>query len=176
MTRRPVAALHRLADGNAAQARHVRAWAVVRDDPRATARRIGGLALGAYVTLKAGPAGVAPVGCWWLWQAWRRAPTPAEHTLDTFTGYLHALIGDRTGIHLDELHAVLVEGGLDWTRADLRANLATMGIPVRASVRVGGLVRSGIHRDDLPSPGRPAPLPDRGKAGHGDVAAPAEPM
>lgn len=176
MTPRPLAALYRLSDGNAAQAQHVRAWAIHRDQPRVTARRVGALALAAYVTLKAGPPIIAPVSCWWIWQAWRRAPTRAEQTLATFADHIRALIGDRTGIHLDELHAVLLEGGLDWTRPQLRTNLATMGIPVRASVRVDGIVRAGIHRDDLRSPTRVAALPRYEEAGRGDVADTADPM
>jgi hypothetical protein len=68
---------------------------------------------------------------------------------------IRALIGDGTGVHLDTLHRLLVaEGELpDWYElSELRRKLVAAGIPVRASLKVAGVVRIGVHRDDLPDP------------------------
>jgi hypothetical protein len=73
---------------------------------------------------------------------------------------IRALIGDGTGVHLDTLHRLLIaEGQLpDWYElSELRRKLVAAGIPVRASLKVAGVVRIGVHRDDLPGPSPTAP-------------------
>lgn len=81
-------------------------------------------------------------------------PAPVEPLLDL----LRAFIGIRPGVHLSTLldHLQKHGQGEGWTVADLRARLEACGVPVRRSVKVGGRVANGVHRDDVPAPS-PAP-------------------
>lgn len=87
-----------------------------------------------------------------------------EHPGEPLATVLWHLIGDAPGAHLktvaEHLQAALPEQPVD--RAAVRAKLAALGIPVRASVRdAAGRVNEGVHRDDLtgweeaPSPTEP---------------------
>ncbi|MFJ6215022.1 hypothetical protein ACIQGZ_17055 [Streptomyces sp. NPDC092296] len=67
------------------------------------------------------------------------------------------LIGSQKGVHLSVLYPAIrgrVPALAEATDRALRDALAEAGIPVRQSIRVGALTgRTGVHVDDLPSPG-----------------------
>lgn len=108
----------------------------------------------------------------WCVAAWRagddgpQAPQePVEEQQEgTSTDGIRALLvectGDRNGVHLVDVLAHLQQAGHHprLTVPQLRARLDALGIPVRRSLKVGGAVRMGVHRDDFPAPspaGRP---------------------
>jgi hypothetical protein len=103
----------------------------------------------------------------WCVAAWWAAPPatveePAEPAApdarDAFVWWLLGLIGDRAGIHLRELYPAMrqLPGHEDRSDPELRAALRTLGIPVKRSLRLGGVAgRSGVARaalEALPSP------------------------
>ncbi|MEU6340267.1 hypothetical protein ABZ883_04860 [Streptomyces sp. NPDC046977] len=96
------------------------------------------------------------------------APLP-DLSHDELGEYLRALLGPSGGVHLAAL-AKALSGvtGRAWETRDVRAQLARVGIRVRAGVRAPGVgVREGVHRRDIP----PAPPPDQETAPDGDVVA-----
>lgn len=166
----------RAVDGHNVLVDRITAW-VASEHAGATERRNsiatrGGLLLGgAWAGWQLGPAALAIGTPAWIAAAWWHGP-PAEpepevepeaeapladptpepapedvaHDIDV----LRSLIGDQPGIHLDALAA-----SVDLDHVQLRAWLNRLDVPVRRSVRIGGkhgLVRTGIHRDDLPDP------------------------
>jgi hypothetical protein len=104
------------------------------------------------------------------------AEEPDEAPVDPLVMVLRQLIADAPGVHLktlaEHLQAAAPEEALD--RAAVRAKLAALQIPTRASVRdASGRVNEGVHRADLvawlkalPAPS-PVAAPD---AGSGPVA------
>ena len=95
------------------------------------------------------------------------AEDPDEAPVDTLVAVLRRLIADAPGVHLktlaEHLQAAAPEEALD--RAAVRAKLAALQMPTRASVRdASGRVNEGVHRADLvawlkalptPAPGAP---------------------
>ncbi|MFJ5089986.1 hypothetical protein [Streptomyces sp. NPDC088674] len=80
---------------------------------------------------------------------------PASPPGEAWRAFVVRSIGDRKGVHLRTLLALLQEVGHhpDWKVADVRLACERAGVPVRARVRVKGEgVSVGVHRDDLPSP------------------------
>jgi hypothetical protein len=91
------------------------------------------------------------------------APEPqAAGTRDGFVLWLVSLMTDRPGIHLRDLYPAMRElpGHEDRDNTQLRAALRTLGIPVRRSLRLGGVAgRSGVALADLePLPSPPGEL------------------
>jgi hypothetical protein len=141
--------------------------------------RYGALAFGGYVIVYA--AGHAPnvarfaipgavvawcVAAWWMAPpaAAERAPeAEASGPPDTFVPWLLHLMGDRPGIHLRDLYPAMrqLPGHEDRDNTQLRAALRTLDIPVRRSLRLGGVAgRSEVARADL------APLPSPSGESH----------
>jgi hypothetical protein len=121
--------------------------------------------------------------CAWCIAAWRAQPThspPAandnepdepddtltfEQATDVLLPRIRALIGTANGVHLATLlEESIADGQLPpgTTVAELRRDLTLRGIPTRSSLKVGGTVLVGIHRDDLPAAAEP--LPDHNHA------------
>ncbi|MCA1845092.1 MAG: hypothetical protein LC792_18240 [Actinobacteria bacterium] len=131
---------------------------------------LAGAAWAAWRVVRALPALLYVAVPAWLIAAWRAAPAvPAEDADDETPALdpgeaLHALlregIGDRPGVHLATLLDTLQQQGAGegWTVGDLRARLEAAGVPCRRSVKAGGRVAWGVHRDDLPGPAE-APSP-----------------
>ncbi|WP_307663299.1 hypothetical protein [Streptomyces sp. V1I1] len=86
---------------------------------------------------------------------------PEEWHPDDVIELVWELVGDRKGVHLSTLRTELeAETARAWTPADVRALLASAGVPVRDGVRVRGVGNTtGVHRDDLPPLPSPAPPP-----------------
>lgn len=123
------------------------------------------------------------------------APVPDVDQADAeraFVQLLHDAVGDRNGVHLSTIAEILHQHGFltDWGVPDLRERCAALGVPVRASLKVEGKVRVGVHRDDLPAlpqEPRPAPTTEGSAAGQtadypadypattGDLPAPEQP-
>jgi len=80
---------------------------------------------------------------------------------DDVIDLLWELIEDRRGVHLVTVRTQLeAETGRPWTPGDVRALLASAGVPVRDGVRVAGVGNStGVHRQDMPPLPSPAPPP-----------------
>ncbi|WP_125935299.1 hypothetical protein [Streptomyces sp. WAC 06738] len=121
----------------------------------------------------------ALVSAWGI-AAWRTAPAtvpsapqettaaaPADETDQAaaeaaFRQLLAGAVGDRNGVHLKTVVALLHEHGLltDWGVSEVRAQCEALGIPVRRSLKISGQVQMGVHRDDLPAPlAAPSPFP-----------------
>ncbi|MFI1165621.1 hypothetical protein ACH4UM_18900 [Streptomyces sp. NPDC020801] len=149
--------------------------------------RLGALAVGGYVTVYscahaphvarfAIPAAAVAwcVAAWWVAPPAVDAPEPKAEAMaarDGFVLWLLQLMGDQPGVHLRELYPAMrqLPGHADRDDAQLRAALRTLGIPVRRSLRTGGIAgRSGVARADLtplPSPGGEPSVESSGDAG-----------
>ncbi|MFD5814394.1 hypothetical protein [Streptomyces sp. NPDC127038] len=136
--------------------------------------RLGGLAVAGYLVgygavhaPRAAQFAVPGAVVTWCVAAWWAAPpAPAEEPFevaapdarDAFVRWLLDLIGDRPGIHLRELYPAMrqLPGHEGRSDPDLRAALRTLGVPVKRSLRIGGVAgRSGVARaalEALPSP------------------------
>jgi hypothetical protein len=71
-------------------------------------------------------------------------------------GLVQDLIGNRNGVHLEQLLAELVRRGTvpaSYRITELRRDLIAAGIPVREQLKINGANRLGIHRDDLAAVG-----------------------
>lgn len=187
MTRRSVAA-DRLCRGAVLLARrHARrlaGWVHAADHHRGRALRLAllvGIGLMVWRIVRAAPGLLWFLVPAWCVAAWRAAPAaepleeaPADVSEGTpeeaFRALLLDAIGDRQGVHLRDVLALLHRDGHhpSWEVADVRAVCERMGIPVRQRVRVRGMgVTVGVHRDDLKAPsGAPSPA---------DAQSPAEP-
>lgn len=68
-----------------------------------------------------------------------------------FVQLLADAIGDRNGVLLVDVLLLLHRAGMhtDWRVADVRAQVEALGIRVRDSLKVGGRVSPGVHREDL---------------------------
>lgn len=86
---------------------------------------------------------------------------------------LHDCIGHGNGVHLADALATLHHHGMlaDWTVTDLRAQVEALGVRVRPSLKVGGRVRVGVHRDDLTAVSWTPPPPSSEGAPVGVVSA-----
>lgn len=115
----------------------------------------------------------------WCAAAWWHAPPVAradpveevaEGALEAFTRWLLTLIGDRPGIHLRDLYPAMrkLPGHEGRDNAQLRAALRALDIPVRRSLRLGGVAgRSGVARTDLEA--LPSPTGEWGGESDGDA-------
>lgn len=166
-----------------------RAWAELRDR-LSLWESLGALAVSVYV---------AGYGCWhapdvarfavpsaavaWCVAAWAVAPNPDETPAEppaqdagvAFTLWLLDLIGDRPGIHLRDLYPAMrtLPGHEDRDNGQLRAALRTLGVPVRRSLRLGGVAgRSGVARADLAA--LPSPPGELGVEFDGDAGQPED--
>jgi hypothetical protein len=148
--------------------------------------RIGALAVGGYLAVYgcahaphvarfAVPAAIV-VWCAAAW--WVAPPTPAADASEPLpTGAPHAfqqwllhLIGDRPGIHLRDLYPAMrqLPGHEGRDNAQLRAALRALDVPVRRSLRLGGVAgRSGVARADLEA--LPSPAGEFGVEADGDA-------
>ncbi|MEU7044954.1 hypothetical protein AB0A77_28400 [Streptomyces varsoviensis] len=121
----------------------------------------------------------------WCVAAWRAAPAADTHEVpvtgpaevaqgaadEAFRALVRDAIGDRQGVHLRDLLALIQRDGHHprWEVGDVRAVCERLGIPVQRRVRVRGRgVTVGIHRDALAAPTGPSsaspdqPPPDPG--------------
>jgi hypothetical protein len=176
----------RLYSGSALVAQRIGAWFAPEERPVAATIRCGGaLWAGAHFgpgLLDHGPLLAAASVCW-CWAAWRAKPIEdkseqdgeaesPQHTVEEIrTGVhqlLHAAVAGRNGVHLSELLDTLQQAGLlgaEVTLPELRRALDRWGIPTRDSLKVAGLNRAGVHRDDLPPLPEPLPQPVLADAG-----------
>jgi hypothetical protein len=149
--------------------------------------RLGALSVAGYVAVygcthaphiaRFAVPGAVVAWCAAAW--WHAPPAPAEPapeveasgSADAFTRWLLTLMGDRPGIHLRDLYPAMrkLPGHEDRDNAQLRAALNALDIPVRRSLRLGGVAgRSGVARADLaplPSPAGELPGEPDGDAG-----------
>lgn len=173
----------RLYTGSVTLTKRLGHWLAPEQRPVAATIRVGATG---WLGLHLGPAMIdhpgllASVGACWCWAAWRTRPTeeseqdPDEqaeddgprHTAaeirDAVHRLLHAAVAGRNGVHVVELLGELQTAGLigtEVTVAELRRALEGWGIPVRDSLKVSGLNRPGIHRDDLQPLPEPLPQP-----------------
>ncbi|MEV6720591.1 hypothetical protein AB0M94_06625 [Streptomyces xanthochromogenes] len=175
----------RLATGNRALTRRLRAWVAAEGQERRemkVAGRAGALGLVGLLAWRTGhqqPALLAAAaGSYAIaaWRAGRPVPPTADELRRRFLESLLPVIGDdRPGIHLGELYAALQSrppaAHLDDTR--LRSLLVHCHIPIHKSLRIGEITgRSGIKAADIQallSPKTPPGPSDGVDAGH-DVA------
>lgn len=120
----------------------------------------------------------------WCLAAWWITPPPtAEHApivkasapADAFLPWLLDLIGDRPGIHLRDLYPAMrqLPGHEDRDNTQLRAALRTLDIPIRRSLRLGGVAgRSGVAVADLRA--LPSPAGESSGESDGDAGQPAD--
>lgn len=115
--------------------------------------------------------------------SWMHAPKQADDEPTTATDeprialarWLLDTIGDRPGIHLQELYPAMrqLAGQEGRTDAELRAALRTLGVPVQRSLRIGRVAgRSGVRRDDVQA--LLPPTGDRPVEQHGDAGQDAD--
>jgi len=159
------------------------AWLGERFDTR---ERLGVLGVAVYVTVYecwqyprvaqfAVPGAVVTwcVAAWWTCPPALDTPTPEPQAMDAhdaFATWLADLIGDQPGIHLRDLYPAMrtLPGHEDRDNSQLRAALRTLGIPVRRSLRLGGVAgRSGVALADLQP--LPSPLGERDGEWDGDA-------
>lgn len=119
-------------------------------------RRLLAAAAGAWIAVRvlgSTPHLAWPLAAWWLAAAWRTARDAErqEQAEAAFVQLLADAIGDRNGVHLVDVLALLHRDGLltDWSVSDVRAQCETLGIRVRDSIKVSGKVSPGVHTDDL---------------------------
>ena len=130
------------------------------------------------------PFAVPGVVVAWCAAAWwnappavaERAPTAkASAPADAFIPWLLDLIGDRPGIHLRDLYPAMrqLPGHEDRDNTQLRAALRTLDIPIRRSLRLGGVAgRSGVAVADLRA--LPSPAGESCGESDGDAGQPAD--
>lgn len=116
----------------------------------------------AWRIVRAAPWLMWPVSAAFAIAAWRAASLsgpaadepPSEAGPEAVRTLLHDLIGEGRGVHLSAVLRHLQEHGQGegWEVPDLRARLGALGVPCRRSVKVGGAVAWGVHRDDLQAP------------------------
>ncbi|MET7933475.1 hypothetical protein [Streptomyces sp. NPDC005322] len=141
--------------------------------PAVRALVLAGAAVVVWLIVRARPWLMWVLAAGWLIAAWRASrpasgeeaeadaagadPAAAE---EAFRQLLRDAVGDRTGVHLVDVLALLHRAGHfpGWEVADVRAACERAGVPVRRSVKVAGKVTWGVHRDDLPGPAE-APSP-----------------
>ncbi|MFI6979324.1 hypothetical protein ACIBSV_12160 [Embleya sp. NPDC050154] len=176
----------RAVDGHRILLDRITTWVAAErepDRPQTIAIRGGMLAGGAYLAWQLGEVALIAGTPAWIGAAWWHGPTtpaaepepesptvepgpPDEDAVAHDRAILRDLIGDRIGIHLVDLDAATGQ-----TPEQRRAWLRRIGIPVRRSVRIEGVILSGVHRDDLDPapPEEPAPLGPGVDAGGGGV-------
>ncbi|MBC3988043.1 hypothetical protein H8N00_03830, partial [Streptomyces sp. AC563] len=176
MATRPGPTVIRLYDGSLALAARIRRALIPPGRLGAAALRCTAGAVAAVLVLNAAhqaPILMAVAAGWWCHRAWALGPSaadrpsangrqdePAEPPADELAADprrqllegVHALIGDRTGIHLAELYPALLErpGAAHLDEARLRAALLAAGLTIHRSMRVGDIEgRSGIKAADV---------------------------
>ncbi|GAA4663165.1 hypothetical protein [Streptomyces youssoufiensis] len=199
MATRPGPTVIRLYDGSLLLGRRIRRALIPPGRLGAAVVRCAAGALAAVLVLNAAhqaPILMAVAAGWWCQRAWALGPSaagrhdePAEPPADGPAAVeeppadphrqllegVHALIGDRTGIHLSELYPALLArpGAAHLDEARLRAALLATGLTIHRSMRVGDIEgRSGIKAADVqallatPPPALPPSTPLRnGDAG-----------
>lgn len=173
----------RLYTGSATLTKRLGHWLAPEGRPVAATVRLGATG---WLGLHLGPslldhgALVAAAGVCWCWAAWRTRPAEESkqdpdgqaeddgprHTAaeirDGVHRLLHAAVAGRNGVHLAELLGELQQAGFlgeEVTLPELRRALEQWGVTARDSLKVAGLTRVGVHRDDLPPLPDPLPLP-----------------
>jgi hypothetical protein len=153
--------------------------------------RYGAIAISGYIAVYVSvqsPQGAAFAGCgaavawclaaWWVAPAALDAPVPESQAMtarDGFILWLADLIDGQPGIHLRDLYPAMraLPGHQDRDNGQLRAALRTLGIPVRRSLRLGGVAgRSGVALADLKP--LPSPLGESAVDSGGDAGQPAD--
>lgn len=133
---------------------------------------VGGIVLAARGTLWV----LLVVWCIATWRTGRRIERE-ERAEAAFIQWIYDRVGDRNGVLVAELVEGMHQSGmhLDWDASALRGVIERLGIPVRDSLKVGGVVSTGVHVDDLtavwdvqvtPPPPREQPLPGDNAAGN----------
>lgn len=113
------------------------------------------------------------VAAWWHATPAAVEPEPIIEVCtpaDAFVPWLLELMGDRPGIHLRDLYPAMrkLPGHEGRDNAQLRAALRALDIPVRRSLRLGGVAgRSGVARTDLEA--LPSPTGEWGGESDGDA-------
>lgn len=167
-----------------------RAWAWLSDRLNLP-ERLGVCAAGVYAAAYGGwhapeVAAFAIPGALvaWCTAAWWHTPptpiepgesAPASAPADGFVLWLLDLIGDRPGIHLRDLYPAMrtLPGHEDRDNTQLRAALRALDIPVRRSLRLGGVAgRSGVAVADLKP--LPSSLGESGVDSGGDAGQSAD--
>ncbi|WP_200308216.1 hypothetical protein [Streptomyces adelaidensis] len=124
------------------------------------------------------------VAAWWIAPPVLDEPAPeprAASARDGFILWLVHRIGKQPGIHLRNLYPAMRElpGHEGRDNTQLRAALRALGIPVRRSLRLGGVAgRSGVALADLqplPSPLGELSVESDGDAGQGTDSPGGEP-
>ena len=125
------------------------------------------------------------VAAWWTAAPAVDAPAPEPAAIDARAGFavwLVSLMGEQPGIHLRDLYPAMrqLPGQEGRDNTQLRAALGALGVPVRRSLRLGGVAgRSGVARADveplLPSSGEFRGEPD-GDAGQAVDSPGGEPV
>ncbi|MDX3074607.1 hypothetical protein [Streptomyces sp. MI02-7b] len=123
----------------------------------------------------------APVLMWVVAGSWCAAAIRAARLAErraaaeeAFLDFIDANIGDRNGVHLAVLLGLLHRDKLltHLDQAGLREQIEARKIRVRDSVKIGGTVMVGVHRDDFPRrvkaplPPADSPSPTGSSAGH----------
>lgn len=169
-------AVRALGTGSCAAAVRAWKWSGKGDVPLRRGGTLLGLAFVAWATVKAPQGMVTTVLVAWCLIAWLSAPeTPQEKACpapgeddaeapteapvrpviedrDALLRWLSEAIGDRNGIHLDELHQRLSQepGCHTLTRAHITPLLDHHQVPVTRSLSVGRVSgRTGVRRADL---------------------------
>lgn len=179
--------VRRLHDGSALVAKRI-GWAFVpKDRPVATVIRCGALywiGPGLLDLAHQSPVWLVGATCAWCVAAWRAKPQKTaeaeaadqsetsaytddevRHAVDELVR--NAVVG-RNGVHVAELLAELQRVGYldaEITVAELRRALERWDILTRDSVKVGGVNKPGVHRDDLQPLLQPLPEPALADAG-----------
>lgn len=174
----------RLLTGHRANVRHIGKWVTEQENAKSSACRVAVLAACGYLLLTAafrGPALMWGFVIAWVILAWRsgkgaapreQAPIGVPETPQrAIARWIVQLIGDRPGVHLQELYPAMraLPGMQKHDEAALRQALRELGIPVTRSLRIGDIEgRSGVRLADMTallSPAGEQPLSKGGDAG-----------
>lgn len=144
---------HLIGTGTRALGSQLLDW-VAAGTRRASAGRLAGLAAAGWMLggmVIAAPGMLALVAAAWLVAGWRagRDVEQREANQLAFVQLLRNLIGDRNGVLLSAVVAVLQERNPDVELAHVRAQCEALGVPVRDKLKVDGSVSVGVHVDDL---------------------------
>lgn len=182
----PRRAGQRLLTGHRKNARRIGKWVTEQGNAKSSASRIAVLLACGYVLLTTalrGPAIMWGFVLTWAWLAWRsgkgaapahpeQAPAePPPTPRQAIARWVVQLIGDRPGVHLQELYPAMraLPGMQGHDDAALRQALRELDITVTRSLRIGDVEgRSGVRLADvltLLSPDGEHPLSNGGDAG-----------
>ncbi len=174
MNRRRIAS--RIYDGSIVVGWRIARWPWERKAWRERAGRLGIQAFSGWAVWRlAETFPIVPEAAlgWWIIAAYRAAEDDeydedqdeeeglivGAHTIaqlrEALADTVRELAGTATGVHLDRVLFDWKARGLvsrDRTLSEFREFVEVCGIPVRASLKVGGVVRIGVHLADLPNP------------------------